>query len=69
MVTGVDLSQTADRSGAAELRAARPRPRDLRVANGEALPFPDASFDVVYGHGVLQYTADPRRIVAEATGC
>ena len=37
----------------------------LRVANGEALPFEEASFEVVYGHGVLQYTADASRMVAE----
>jgi SAM-dependent methyltransferase len=64
-VTGVDLSQTAidlarrnfDHLGLTG---------DLRVADGEALPFPDASFDVVYGHGVLQYAAAPDRLVAEA---
>ena len=28
--------------------------------------FADASFDVVYGHGVLQYAAAPERIIAEA---
>ena len=38
---------------------------DLRVANGEALPFEDSQFDIVYGHGVLQYTADARRMVDE----
>ena len=38
---------------------------DLRVGNGEALQFDDASFDVVYAHGVLQYTADVRRMVEE----
>ena len=38
---------------------------DLRVANGEALPFDRNSFEVVYGHGVLQYTADARRMVDE----
>ena len=38
---------------------------DLRVANGEALPFADGSFDVVYAHGVVQYTADPHRLVRE----
>src|SRR6266511_1957002 len=32
---------------------------DFRVASGEALPFPDDSFDLVYAHGVVQYTADP----------
>jgi SAM-dependent methyltransferase len=39
---------------------------DLRVANGEALPFADGTFDLVFAHGVVQYTADPRRLVDEA---
>lgn len=61
---GVDLSTTA-------LELARKNAEvsgveaELRLANGEALPFEDASFDLVYAHGVLQYTANPRRMVAE----
>jgi ubiquinone/menaquinone biosynthesis C-methylase UbiE len=62
--TGIDLSQTAidlarknlDANGVAA---------ELHVGNGEALPFPDASYDVVYGHGVVQYTADPARLIRE----
>ena len=61
---GVDLSTTAlelakmnaQHSGAAV---------DFQLANGENLPFEDKTFDVVYGHGVLQYTAEPRRMVEE----
>jgi SAM-dependent methyltransferase len=64
VATGVDLSETA-------LDLARKNAHhagvelDLRLANGEALPFEDSSFDVVYAHGVLQYTAEPRRMVEE----
>jgi len=29
------------------------------------MPFPDEAFDVVYAHGVLQYTADPARMIGE----
>ena len=36
------------------------------VGDGEALPFPTGRFDVVYAHGVIQYAADPARLVAEA---
>ena len=64
-VTGVDLAQTAI-DLAAQNFAGRGLTGDLRVGDGEALPFPDATFDVVYGHGVLQYAAAPERIVAEA---
>jgi SAM-dependent methyltransferase len=37
----------------------------LQVADGEALPFSDASFDLVFAHGVVQYTPNPRGLVAE----
>jgi len=64
IVTGVDLAQVSidlakqnfEQNG---LEA------DLRVMNGEALQFPDNSFDVVYAHGVLQYTADPYQMARE----
>ena len=64
VVTGVDLSRTAidlarqniDQHG---LDAS------LQVMNGEALQFANDSFDVVYAHGVLQYTADTGKMVSE----
>jgi SAM-dependent methyltransferase len=37
----------------------------LCEADGEALPFASDSLDVVYAHGVVQYTANDRRLVAE----
>jgi ubiquinone/menaquinone biosynthesis C-methylase UbiE len=63
-VTGVDLSQTA-------IDLARQNilqnglNADLCVMNGEALQFPDNRFDVVYAHGVIQYTANAGRLVSE----
>jgi ubiquinone/menaquinone biosynthesis C-methylase UbiE len=63
-VTGVDLSETA--LDLARKNAAFAGVRcDLSLANGEALPFEADRFDVVYAHGVLQYTAEPRRMVEE----
>jgi ubiquinone/menaquinone biosynthesis C-methylase UbiE len=62
--TGVDLSETA-------LSLARENARHagvdlaLELANGEELPFDSESFDAVYAHGVLQYTAEPERMVSE----
>ena len=54
-VTGVDLARRSIDLATAnfELHGLGGR-ADLRVANGEALPFDDDSFEVVYGHGVLQ---------------
>lgn len=37
----------------------------VAVADGQRLPFPDASFDFVYAHGVIQYAADDAAVVAE----
>jgi SAM-dependent methyltransferase len=65
LVTGVDLSTTAIDLARKNFTLHDLRAEDLRVANGEALPFSDAAFDVVYGHGVVQYTADAPRLVRE----
>jgi ubiquinone/menaquinone biosynthesis C-methylase UbiE len=37
----------------------------LSVADAEALPFADRFFDFVYAHGVIQYAADDKQVVAE----
>lgn len=63
-VTGVDLSTTALELAEKNARHANVSMR-LELANGEDLPFDDAAFDVVYGHGVLQYTAEPQKMVSE----
>ncbi len=64
-VTGVDLSQTAIDLAAQNFALHGLAPDELRVANAEALPYGDATFDHVYGHGVIQYTADPARLIRE----
>jgi ubiquinone/menaquinone biosynthesis C-methylase UbiE len=64
-VTGVDLAQTAIDLARKNFELNGVTPDELRVANGEALPFPDASFDVVYGHGVIQYTANAEHLIRE----
>jgi SAM-dependent methyltransferase len=33
---------------------------------GESLPFPDASFDIVYSANVLEHTENPERVLSEA---
>jgi ubiquinone/menaquinone biosynthesis C-methylase UbiE len=64
-VTGVDLAQTAIDLARKNFELNGVVPEDLRVANGEALPYADTSFDVVYGHGVIQYTADAPALIRE----
>jgi ubiquinone/menaquinone biosynthesis C-methylase UbiE len=40
-------------------------PGEFRLADAEALEFADASFDLVYSHGVLHHTPDARAAVGE----
>jgi SAM-dependent methyltransferase len=63
-VTGIDLTESAIELAKANF-AQQGLHGDLRIANGEYLPFADSSFDLVYAHGVVQYTVDPRRLVEE----
>jgi SAM-dependent methyltransferase len=44
---------------------ARERTAGMVQAPGERLPFPDATFDVVFSHEVLEHVADDRACVAE----
>jgi ubiquinone/menaquinone biosynthesis C-methylase UbiE len=62
--TGVDIAASAIELAKANFQQ-QGLQADFRVANGEALPFPDETFDLVYAHGVVQYTADPQRLVNE----
>lgn len=64
-VRGVDLAGTAIDLARKNFALHALVAEELRVANGEALPYPDATFDVVYGHGVIQYTADPAQMIRE----
>jgi SAM-dependent methyltransferase len=63
-VTGVDIASSAIDLARANFEQQGLR-GELQVANGEQLPFPDGSFDLVYAHGVVQYTSDPKRLVEE----
>lgn len=64
VVTGVDLSETAVALARKNVEHANVT-ATLEVENGEELPYADETFDVVYAHGVLQYTADPSKMVSE----
>lgn len=64
-VTGIDLSETAIDLAKKNFNINGLK-ADLRVMNGEALDFQDNTFDLVYAHGVLQYTADSRKMAEES---
>jgi len=63
-VTGVDIADSAIRLAQTNVRQ-RGLNAHLLVADGERLPFAEDAFDLVYAHGVVQYTADGPRLVAE----
>ena len=64
LVTGVDLSAAAIELARTNF-AQQELPGEFREADGEHLPFADNSFDLVYAHGVVQYTPDGERLIAE----
>jgi SAM-dependent methyltransferase len=63
----IDLTENAVRLSRQHL-ATRGYPRlaaQVQQASAEELPFPDASFDVVYSHGVLHHTPDTEKAIGE----
>ena len=64
-VTGVDISERM----IAVARQRNVTGGTFDVADAERLPFPDGSFDVVAAITVLEFTADPTRVVSEMTRC
>ena len=64
IVTGVDVAASAIALASENVRQ-QGLEADLREVDGEDLPFADESFDLVYAHGVVQYTTNDRALVAE----
>ena len=63
-VSGIDLSKTAIDLACKNIEQSGQN-ADLRVMNGERIQFRDNVFDVVYAHGVLQYTPDTGKMITE----
>jgi len=64
IATGVDISPSAI-ALARKNAAFQQLDVDLQVADAEHLPFPDGTFDLVFAHGVIQYSHDTQRVVDE----
>jgi SAM-dependent methyltransferase len=64
LVTGIDLAEASIGLARAHV-ALNGLDAELHTMNGEHLQFRDASFEVVYAHGVLPYTRDAQRMVDE----
>ena len=64
LVSGVDISPSAV-ALARQNFSQQSLEADLREADGEHLPYADGTFDLVFAHGVLQYTPNSRALVEE----
>jgi SAM-dependent methyltransferase len=64
VVTGVDLAEVSIQLAKKNF-AFHGATGDLQIMDGEHLEFDNDTFDVVYAHGVLQYTADAERMIQE----
>jgi ubiquinone/menaquinone biosynthesis C-methylase UbiE len=64
VVTGIDLAEVSIGLAKENFKQRR-LPAELLTMNGEELLFEDDSFDVVYAHGVLQYTAHAPKMMGE----
>jgi 2-polyprenyl-3-methyl-5-hydroxy-6-metoxy-1,4-benzoquinol methylase len=64
LVTGIDLAASAIELARRNFDLNK-LDADLHLMNGEALEFEGDRFDVVYAHGVLQYTADAKKMISE----
>jgi SAM-dependent methyltransferase len=63
-VTGIDISRIAIDLAHKNFRQ-QGLQADLRVMNGECMQFPEATFDIVYAHGVLPYSANTVKMIQE----
>lgn len=64
-VVGIDAEAGPLRTAEAEATAADATNLTFQVADAMALPFEDASFDVVHAHQVLQHMSDPVGLLRE----
>ncbi len=64
IVTGIDLAEVSTKLAKENLEF-NGLTGNLFTMDGENLCFDDATFNVVYAHGVLQYTKDAQRMISE----
>lgn len=62
---GVDITEEGIGHVRRRLNLYGLKAEELRVADAENLPYPDASFDLVYSWGVIHHTPDTEKALAE----
>jgi ubiquinone/menaquinone biosynthesis C-methylase UbiE len=62
---GIDLTEESVRRVQERFHIYNKPYREVQVANAEAVPYADASFDIVYSHGVIHHSPNIEKIVAE----
>jgi len=62
---GVDLTEEAVEHTQRRLAAYGLSAQEVRVADAEALPYPNDTFDLVYSWGVIHHSPDPERALFE----
>ena len=67
VMTSLDITPARARATEAKFRLMGDKAEGCHAVNGdsEALPFADATFDIVYSNGVLHHTLDTEQAIAE----
>jgi len=62
---GIDLTEESVRRVKERFRLFDRKYADVRVGNATQIPYADATFDIVYSHGVIHHSPEIEKIVSE----
>lgn len=62
---GIDLTPEAVRHAETRLNLYSLKAEEIRVGDGESIPYPDNNFDLVYSWGVIHHTQDMEKALSE----
>lgn len=64
-ITGLDMNEAQVRMGVQAAAAGGVSNAQFETGSAYALPFPDASFDLLFSHALLEHLREPQRAMAE----